>query len=280
MDPSTALLRTALNATAALSPRLAGRAAFALFRRPVRRSRVRSTEQEVHRRAVTAQLAVGGRTVTVYRWGSGGRPVLLVHGWRSRASRFAPLIPGLQALGLTPVAFDAPGHGDSGGRTTTILDYREVIGRLHDAYGPFEAVVAHSLGAVGSFLALRDGVKTARMVTVAGAAEYGFLVQAFCEQLGLGPWAAGELERRVAEVLVGDRDRADFDATHRPDDFGFPVLAVHDQDDRTVPLGQAHLLRAAHGERVQLLTTRGLGHRRILAEPAVLDNVLGFLAAE
>ncbi|GAA1141164.1 pimeloyl-ACP methyl ester carboxylesterase [Kitasatospora gansuensis] len=280
MDLSAALLRTALNATATVSPRAAGQGAFALFHRPVLRSRIRPDEREQHDRAVTEQLTVGAREVTSYRWGSGERPVLLVHGWRSRASRFAPMIPRLQALGLSPVAFDAPGHGDSGGRTTTILDYREVIGRLHDRYGPFEAVVAHSLGAAGAFLALREGVKAGRVVTIAGVAEYGFLVEAFRVQLGLGRWAGPELERRVAEVLAAGRDRADFDPVHRPGDFDFPMLAVHDRDDRVVLPGQADLFRAAYGERLQLLTTEGLGHSRILAEPTVLDHVAGFLAAE
>lgn len=280
MDPSVALLRTALNATALVSPRLAGRAAFKLFHHPVRRSQVRLSEWELHERAVTEQLTVNGRAVTAYRWGSGERPVLLVHGWRSRASRYAAMIPGLQALGLTPVSFDAPGHGDSGGRSTTILDYRDAIGQLHDRYGPFEAVVAHSLGAAGAFLALRDGVTAGRVVTIAGAVEYGLFVRVFCTQLGLGPWGVRELERQVAEVLAVGRDRADFDATHRPADFDFPILAVHDEGDTTVPLTQAHHLRAAYGEQLRLITTRGLGHRRILAEPTVVDNVLGFVAAK
>lgn len=84
MDLSAALLRTALNATATVSPRAAGQGAFALFHRPVLRSRIRPDEREQHDRAVTEQLTVGAREVTSYRWGSGERPVLLVHGWRSR----------------------------------------------------------------------------------------------------------------------------------------------------------------------------------------------------
>ncbi|WP_405018529.1 alpha/beta hydrolase [Kitasatospora sp. NBC_00070] len=280
MDLSTALLRTALNATALASPRLAGRAAFEVFCRPLRRSRVRSAERELHALAVTERLAVEGKTVTAYRWGDGARPVLLVHGWQSRASRFAPLIPGLRALGLTPVSFDAPGHGDSGGRATNLIEVRALIGQLHDRYGPFEAVVAHSFGVTCAFAALRDGVKADRLVAIAGVSEFAFLPAEFRRQLGLGPWAERELGRRIARLLPAGQGLDTLDATYRPADLGLPILAVHDEDDPTAPLTQARRLQDAYGEQLQLVVTRGLGHRRILGEPAVVDNVLGFLGAE
>ncbi|GJF32301.1 alpha/beta hydrolase [Kitasatospora sp. NE20-6] len=280
MDRSTALLGRALNGTALIAPRLAGRAAFELFRHPVRRSRVRSTEREVHDRARPSALTVGGSPVTVYRWGDGTRPVLLVHGWRSRASRFAGFVPRLLDLGLSPVAFDAPGHGDSGGRATTILEYREIIARLHARHGPFEAVVAHSFGVSAAFLALREGVPAGRLVAVSGVAEFRFLVDGFRQQLGLADRLERELTRRIERVLFPAEEALweRFDATHRPAEITPRILVVHDQDDDVVPIGQAHRLKAAYGDRLDLLTTRGLGHRRILTEPGVLDNVLGFLA--
>ena len=36
---------------------------------------------------------------------------------------------------------------------------------------------------------------------------------------------------------------------------------------------------AAHGDRARLVTTRGLGHRRILADPDVVSLVADFAAA-
>ncbi len=45
-----------------------------------------------------------------------------------------------------------------------------------------------------------------------------------------------------------------------------------------VGIDQAYRLKAAYGDRLDLLVTRGLGHRRILADPAVIDNAIGFLA--
>ncbi|WP_327679303.1 alpha/beta hydrolase [Kitasatospora sp. NBC_00458] len=282
MDPAVALIRTTLNAASLAAPGLAGRAAFELYRHPVRRGRVRTREREVHDRAVTESLTHRGERVAVYRWGDGARPVLLLHGWQSRASRFAGFVPRLTALGLTPIGFDAPGHGDSGGRTATVLDCREIALRLQERHGAFEAVIAHSLGVNAAFLALRGGLRAGRLVAVAGVAEVSCLPAAFCERLGLNATVERELRRRAESgaMFPGVADvAAHFDAARSPEEVPLPILVAHDEDDDVVPFGHARRLAAAYGDRLELLATRGLGHRRILTEPTVVDNAVGFLAA-
>ncbi|MFD7728961.1 alpha/beta hydrolase [Kitasatospora phosalacinea] len=278
---ATALVRTALNVTSRVATAPPGRVAFELFRYPIRRSRVRPAERELHDRAVTEELSVNGKRVRVYRWGDGRRPVLMVHGWRSRASRFTPYVQGLLDLGMSPIAFDAPAHGDSGGRAVTILEYRELIVRLAERYGPFEAAVAHSFGACCTFLAMAEGVPVGRLVSIAGLAEFGYLVEAFTAIMGLNERLERDLVRRIEQVLLpgaGDVWQR-FDATRRPELVTAPILAVHDEGDDVVPYRQSQLLRAAYGEeQLRLITTRGLGHRRVLSEPTVVDNVLAFLA--
>ncbi|GAA3020066.1 alpha/beta fold hydrolase [Streptomyces lactacystinicus] len=281
MDPVQALIRTTLNPTARIAPGLAGRAAFELFMHPVRRSRVRDSEREVHGRAVTERLAVGGKPVVGYRWGSGERPVLLLHGWRSRASRFAPYVPRLRALGLSAVAFDAPGHGDSGGRTTSVLEYRELALRLQERYGPFEAVVAHSLGVCAAFGALADGLRAGRLAAVSGVSRVGFFPAAFCAGLGLNAEVERALRERIErELFGGDAGGWErYDAARRVEAVAGPVLVVHDEGDGIVPPSEARRLRGAYGERLDLVVTQGLGHRRIIAEPTVVDQVIGFISA-
>jgi len=54
-----------------------------------------------------------------------------------------------------------------------------------------------------------------------------------------------------------------------------PVFVVHDTDDREVPYADAPRLAAAFGAR--LLTTTGLGHRRILYAPEVVAAIVEFI---
>ena len=276
-----ALAGRALNTGSLLSTRLAGRAAYGMFGRPGGRGGPRPEEAAVLATAETGSLAVGGKSVRTYRWGDGRRPVLYVHGWRSRGSRVASHVPGLLSRGCSPVSFDAPGHGESGGGSTTIFEYREIIRALHARHGDFAAVIAHSLGAVPSLFSLRDTVRAERLVTIAGAAQYTYLLDAFAGMLRLRPAVTAELRRRLrAELFAGDEDawrRAD--GTYLPEELDLPMLVVHDTTDRTVAVDQAHRLVAAYGSRARLIATYGLGHSRIVSDPAVVGEVLEFVTA-
>src|SRR5690349_20674743 len=127
-----------LNLLARVSPRLAGRVAVELWRRPGRVATVHPDEQRVLDEARVATVGGEGRRVVTYAWGDGERPVLLVHGWAARSSRFADLVDLLLAEGWSPVAYDAWGHGGSRGPVRTILDHERVIAELGERHGPFQ----------------------------------------------------------------------------------------------------------------------------------------------
>ncbi|MFJ8660690.1 alpha/beta fold hydrolase [Streptomyces sp. NPDC093795] len=281
MYPMAPLIRTALNATARVAPGPAGRWAFHLFVRPLGRARVRPEEQPLLASARTGHLQVRGKDVVTYAWGDGSRPVLVVHGWSSRASRLTALIEALLARGYSPVAFDAPGHGDSPGRASNIVEYRGIIRELHARHGDFDAVVAHSFGVLAALFALRDGVRTARFVGLGGVGSFDLLLAGFRAGLGLDERVVrcmrDHVERRIAPGEPGIWDR--FGADRDPGELGAPVLLFHDEGDDMVPLAQARLLARAHGDRARLVVTRGLGHRRILTDPAVVAEAVEFLTA-
>lgn len=281
MHPMASLLSTTLNITARVAPGPVGRVAFALFVRPLGRPKVKPGEAEVMARAVTGRLVVDGIPVTTYRWGDGDRPVLVVHGWTSRASRFAGFVEALLAEGRTVVSFDAPGHGASGGRATTILRQREIIRRLHAQYGEFSAVLAHSFGVVSTFFALRDGIRADRIVGIGGIADFDFLAERFRAMLGVNQAVEDAMRRHIQRRLFPSESDIwpRFDACHHPEEIPSEILLVHDADDDTAAPGQSRALAAAYGERARLIETSGLGHRRILLDPHVIGTTVEFLSA-
>ncbi|WP_405796266.1 alpha/beta hydrolase [Streptomyces sp. NBC_01506] len=291
MDLAATVVRTALNGVSYVSPRLAGRAAFRLFRTPRGRSRLRPDERPVMDRAVVGEIAVGGGRAVSYRWGTGERPVLLVHGWESRGSRFATLVSELLDLGLSPVAFDAPGHGDATGESMTILDLRDIVAALDADHGPFEMIVAHSVGVTATFLAVREsGVRTERIVAISGVPDFAYLVDGFCAGLGLRGRLNRELRGRVErELFPGEDDiwarfsvpRTEIPMEARTRMGGGPsVLVVHDEDDDMVDPAGSHALAAALGDRARLVLTHGLGHRRIIGDRQVAAHVRDFVISE
>ncbi|MET9319753.1 alpha/beta fold hydrolase [Streptomyces sp. NPDC003038] len=278
MNPTASLLRATLNISARLAPGLAGPRVFALFVRPLGRARLRPDEAELMARAETGRLVVRGAPVTTYRWGDGDRPVLLVHGWSSRASRFAGFVEALRAQGHTVVSFDAPGHGESGGRAATVRDFREVIRQLHTRYGDFSTVVAHSLGVLASLFTLRDGVRADRIVAIGGVAQFEYLVDQFRLRLGLSERIGQLLRSHVEQRLFpGEADIWErLDARWRPSDIPVPVLLIHDTDDDVAAPAQSRVIATAYGTRARLIETSGLGHRRILADPGVIAASVEF----
>ncbi|MET9855702.1 alpha/beta hydrolase [Streptomyces sp. NPDC006450] len=275
------LLSTTLNITARVAPGPVGRVAFALFVRPLGRPEAKPGEAEVMARAVTGRLVVDGIPVTTYRWGDGDRPVLVVHGWTSRASRFAGFVEALLAEDRTVVSFDAPGHGASGGRATTILRQREIIRQLHAQHGEFSAVLAHSFGVVSTFFALRDGIRADRIVGIGAIADFDFLASRFRAMLGLNQAVEDALRRHIQRRLFPSESDIwpRFDACHRPEEIPSEILLVHDTDDDTAAPAQSRALAAAYGKRARLIETSGLGHRRILLDPGVIDATAEFLSA-
>ncbi|MFF5970917.1 alpha/beta fold hydrolase [Streptomyces sp. NPDC012769] len=282
MFPKALLVRTALNAAARVAPAPAGRAVFHLFVRPAGRARVKPAEERLMAAARVDRIRVRGKEAVVYAWGDGRRPVLLVHGWSSRASHLAAFVEALLGRGYSPVAFDAPGHGDAPGRATNIIEYRAIIRELHARHGDFDAVLAHSFGVLAALFALRDGVRAGRFVGISGVGSFTLLTDWFQGAFGLTGHAMRAMRRHVERRLVPDEPEIwrRLDADWRPGDLGAPVLLIHDEADEMVPLAHAHFLARAHGERARLVVTRGLGHRRILKDPQVVARAVEFMTTE
>lgn len=269
-------LGASLEALARVAPGLAGTAALELWRRPGRPRPVAPDERAVLDAARVGVAGPAGHPVTTYAWGDGARPVLLVHGWAARASRFAGLVTALLAAGRSPVAYDAWAHGATRGPARTVPDHHQVIAELDARHGPFQGVVAHSFGVPVTLYAARHGLVADRLVAISGMGDFGALVDTFCLRLGAGPNVDRALrraiERRWFEGDTGIWER--FSAQAAPDR---DVLVVHDTGDRVVGREQADLIMAAYGPRATLLETSGLGHGRILRDPAVVAATVDFL---
>lgn len=279
MHPATTLALTAVRAADRVSPELAGRLAMPLFRQVRPALPVRPGDRAVHEAAERGTITVRGREVVTYAWGHGARTVLVVHGWRGRASQFGPIVRELRSEGLRVIAFDAPANGDSAGRHTDIRDFIAAIDELQRRHGMFRAIVGHSFGALAALTTVREGTATGGVVAIAGMADARYLVDSFADRVGMGPASADVLARRFAARVLPDvaEPFARFDAVADPLPDGVPLLVVHDRGDREVAVGESMRLHAAHGERSRLVITEGAGHSRVLGADPTLDAVTAFV---
>jgi pimeloyl-ACP methyl ester carboxylesterase len=268
-----------IGAIGTIAPFLGSEIAYQLFYRLGAPARVRATEQRVHDRAATSEIEVSGNRVVVYHWGSGHSVILLVHGWRSRGSRFAALVKTLEREDRTIVTFDAPGNGSSSGNRTSILDYIDAIAQLGRWHGRFDAIIGHSFGVAAAFVAKREGVAASRLVSIAGVYDFHFVVATFARQIGLPVVAISGLKSRIAQRFFPEVN----DLWHRfvseldPTDSQTPVLVIQDDVDAEVTIEQATLIAESNTGPTELMITHGLGHSRVLSDPSVLARVADFV---
>lgn len=268
------LLRGALGFLSRTSPNVASRLAEDLFLTPRRHARPKR-EQEILTEGVPFDVSVGeGRTIQSWRWGL-GPAVLLVHGWEGRGAQLASFVRPLLAAGFSVVTFDAPGHGASSGARSSLPHFAWSVRCVAEAIEGPHAIIAHSLGCAATTLALRDGLAVERLVYLAPPLNPSDYVNRFGTMLGLDGPVIERMKRRIEQRFL--RKWTDYSLAQTAPAMTAPLLVVHDRDDDDTYWSEGAALAGAWPG-ARLLTTNGLGHRRILREPAVVDAVARFVS--
>ena len=219
------------------------------------------------------RLDLGGGLIA-WRWGE-GPCVLLVHGFEGNRAQFGAILEGLLTHGFSAVALDLPAHGESAGHELTAVKFIAAIERTLGRLGPVHAVVGHSMGGAMSLFSIAHNGGAERVALVSAPSSLKRELQRFARAVGLSKRGALAFIASV-EDHVG-RPAADFDVRHIAGKVTLPLLLIHDQTDRQVPVAEA--ARAAHAlPGAELMVTRGLGHNRLLADPAVVTAILAFVS--
>ena len=266
------LVRAYFAIASRLVPDVARRHAEQLFMLPPRYAGRASTPEDARRERVIAAK----HALAVWQAGPSGAPaVLLVHGWGGRGVQMTSFVAPLSAAGYRVVWFDQPGHGDSGRGPVALPDFVRALQALAAAHGPFAAAIGHSVGAAALGVAIRSGVPLGRVVFISAPSSLNEHARNFARLLGITPSIRDAMRRRI-ENRYGVR----FDEIDRIDELrrlSVSALFVHDTDDREVPFDHALRLSERLPE-ARLIKTYGLGHYRLLRDPAVVRAAVDFVA--
>src|SRR3954468_24873215 len=195
------IVQKAVRALDAVAPDAAQRLAFDWFGKPQRRAEKPFVAG--HR----FSLKEGGSDLAVWDWGD-GRTVLLVHGWNGNAAQLSGFVTPLVRAGYYVAAPDLPAHGSSAGARTTVRDRADALLRLGRRVGPVHAVIAHSLGAAATVIAMAEGLGAARAVLIAPPADLPRYAWHFGRVVGLSPRSSAGLIARL-DAAMGGRDAFD-----------------------------------------------------------------------
>ncbi|MBC7537491.1 MAG: alpha/beta hydrolase [Bacteriovorax sp.] len=258
------------------APRIAASIAFHYFATPIRTPRPES-EKLWHETAKKYFLKNG---TAAFEWGNpDGALVILIHGWNGRGTQLASFANSLVEKNFRVVALDGPGHGISSGKKTNpshfaqfIIDAQKELISTNES----QAVIAHSFGGSSTVLAVSRGLKTKGIVLIASPAFYDRVVDYFVRSMNLSPSSVKiffELVTKATGLPPKELNIGIIGAK-----LNLPVLIVHDEVDNAVDYLSAKSIHETWPGS-KLLTTQGLGHRRILKDKAVITNVTNFIVA-
>lgn len=232
-------------------------------------------EKEILDKGRPFSLRVDSRMIKVWRWGS-GPAVIFVHGWNGRGIQFLPFFSSIHKAGLSVIAFDGPGHGESEGRTSSYFQMSETLRALvHDRrIGDIYGFVGHSFGAGAVINTLHKEQLDIPSVWIAPSLKLKELLEQAFSLHGIPLhifWKLiAEYEEKYPYKL--DEDNPIQLLTRRD----MKALIIHDKDDRVIPLSDSREV-ADRYDGIRLETTKGLGHRRILKDADVIEKTVCYL---
>lgn len=213
--------------------------------------------------------------IAAYEWGSATGPlVVLVHGWSGRGTQMGAFAEPLVKRGYRAVALDGPAHGSSTGTQTNVGDYANFLIRAQKELGPYKAIIAHSFGAGCSVLAASRGLQVEKLILVAGPSRYEVVVGNYLNFIRISPFAQKYFLKSLAEKVGLTAKELNVGSIGNKLDI--PTMIVHDKEDKEVRYAAALEIKEAWPH-ATLLTTSNLGHRRILKDPKVTQQVADFI---
>ena len=274
-----ALQRIELSLVSALAPRRAVDIAARHFSTPPRFEHT-ARERELLSTGIRYDVQSRRGHLAAWRFGRTDRPaVVLVHGWGGRGAQLGAFVPALLESGYQVVLFDHPGHGHSEGMHATLVHFWDALDAVladAEARGSrVDGLIAHSLGAAATGAWLNENGRGIRTVLIAPPISVERYSGYFARRLGIAEPVRRQMQEHFERAL--GRRWSEFELPTAVAKVRAPALVVHDRDDAEVTFGSGlALARAWKGAR--LVATRGLGHRRILRAPEVVQDAIDFIA--
>lgn len=214
------------------------------------------------------------KTVWCYHWSGKGPKIVLVHGWSSRATNFYEIIEKLTLSDYDVYAFDAVAHGESKGIITNIPELIKTLEELVQEWGPVEAILGHSGGGFASAYVVAQNPQIKKLILISPFNKVTDVFKKYFEMIQLGEKARllmigyfNNLTGKKVQELSGELSAQAIRAK---------TLVIHDRNDKEVQVEDSIDI-AKNLKNGQLILTEGLGHRRILRDEMVINELVNFL---
>lgn len=266
------LLSNYLRLVNSISPRLGGKHAFLLFCYPFP-LKLKKYQSDFLKTSHFSFLDFEGKRIAQYRWGSGEKVILCLHGWQSNSFRWKKYVEVLDKKKYTMICLDAPAHGRSDGVLFNVPMYARLIQQFLEQ-NKVDSILSHSLGAFSTMYLLSNyPLLSPPKVIALGTPSYAdSFIDEFIRVLNLSSKARRNLVTyftNYSGLKTNDFDSKLFAKNQKS--FG---LIVHDINDKEAPFEYAKEM-AKIWPKSRFLGTEGFGHK--LRDDSVVQEVIKFI---
>ena len=258
-----------------ISTPLAVKFAKKLFTSPIKH-KIPKREFEMDKNAKQKLVFIPAikKEIMVYEYGNSDKKVILVHGWSGRGTQLVKIADKLLELGFSTISFDAPAHGKSPGKTTLMTEFIESILELEKQFGKFEFIIGHSLGGMSTLNSIKKGLDVKKAIIVGSGDSVNDILFDFVNRLKLKSKIAVKMRESFENEYQMNMES--FSAYVAAKNVNIPVLVIHDKDDEDVPYCASENIHK-NLENSKLLLTENLGHRKILGDKEVINQIAQFI---
>jgi pimeloyl-ACP methyl ester carboxylesterase len=214
------------------------------------------------------------KKVMVYTYGYSKKRVLIVHGWAGRGTQLFQLADKILENKMMVISFDAPAHGLSPSKTTSMTEFIETINEINKKYGPFDAAVGHSFGGMTLINSVAKGLNINKLVTIGADNSIPQIFKYFIKKIELKPIIATKLEVYFERQYKAKIDC--FTSEKAAKKVDIPTLVIHDSEDKYVGVRSAIAIRQ-NLDNGELLITNGLGHHKIFKNKYIIQRIINFI---
>lgn len=270
-------IQTKFKVLAAFSTAKTARSAFRLFCTPFNKSKKQPSA--IFSTAEPLEFEMDGYQIRGFRWNHPKQQkILILHGFSSCVYNFDRYIADYIKKGMEVLAFDAPAHGNSSGKTVNAVQYAATIKKIIELYGPVDHFLGHSFGGIAISLALEDTRQSSgtKIIFIAPATETSTAVDQAFSMLKLSNKKVREEFDRIILNLSG-RETSWFSIRRAIKNINAEVLWIHDEDDAVTPLADALKVKEDNHPNINFVITKGLGHHKIYRDSSVRNMAVEFI---
>lgn len=262
-------------------PRLVAKKAFTLFCTPPSGKQIVKAPT-LFSKADQVQLPFeNGLVLRGWKWSPespSGKTVLVAHGFDSHSFKFEKYIRPLLKNRFTVLAFDAPGHGLSDGRTINSLQYSRAMLQIDKDFGGLYGIIGHSMAALAASLASEKLPLLSRLVIIAPSVEITRPIDSFCEKLSLAKRVRSKIYQLVEKIA--QEPVSFFHVGRALKEIKIPTLWIHDTMDQVCPIEEALKTFKLGLPHIKSFITEGLGHSKVYRDDKSIKEVVSFLIEE